>query len=141
MTEVRKRPSLFKRQLLVDKKMQFAIIVYSMLVALITILFMAVFILILQNVNIHFDGSGSGSAANFLVLFGLWAGAMSVLTFLGVFVTNKTAGPIYRLRKNMQQVADGGEVENVVFRKGDHFLDIADDYNRVLDRLRKAEGK
>jgi nitrogen fixation/metabolism regulation signal transduction histidine kinase len=141
VTAVRNRPSLFKRQLLVDKKMQFAIIVYSMLVALTTILFMAAFILILQNAATNLDGSPQSQIRYFLLLFGLWLGAMVILTFLGVYVTNKTAGPIYRLRKNMQQVAAGGAIENVVFRKDDHFLDVADDYNQVLERLRKAEGK
>jgi signal transduction histidine kinase len=138
--QVRRRPLLFQRRLLVDKKMQLAIISYSMIVALITIFFMGVFITILQTVSV--DATSGGSQLRyFSYLAAMWLIAMLVLTFLGIYVTNKAAGPVYRLRKNMQSIAAGGAVENVAFRKDDFFLDLAEDYNRVLERLRKAETR
>jgi hypothetical protein len=137
---VRRRPLLFQRRLIVDKKMQLAIISYSMIVALITIFFMAAFITVLQTVSV--DAASGGSQLRYFGYLGaMWLVAMLVLTFLGIYVTNKAAGPVYRLRKNMQTIAEGGPVENVGFRKDDFFLDLAEDYNRVLERLRKAESR
>ncbi len=137
MTEikVRRRPAFFKRQLLVDKKVQLSILAYAMAVSIAALLFVAAFVAVLVSMP------ESSSTSYLLVLFMMLLVSMVAFTFLGIYITNKTAGPIYRLRKSMQLIAEGGTVEKVSFRKGDHFFDLAAEYNRVLDRLLKAETK
>lgn len=46
--------------------------------------------------------------------------------------TNKVAGPIYRLRKEMRTVIDGEEVNQLKFREGDAFQELAEDFNELV---------
>lgn len=136
-SRVRRRPFILRRQLVVDKKMQFAVLAYTTFVSVVTVFFVGAFVLVLMS-------SGPVAFDNFqsiALLASMWLFSTVLLTFLGVYVTNKIAGPVYRLRKSMQAIASGGAIENVGFRKGDYFFELADEYNSVLERLRKAEAK
>lgn len=53
--------------------------------------------------------------------------------------TNKFAGPMFRIRRAMKQLADGELVQPIQFRKGDFWCDFAADFNRVAAR-QKQEG-
>jgi len=49
--------------------------------------------------------------------------------------SNRFAGPMLRLRRSMQQVARGEQVEPLEFRKGDFWHDFAEDFNGVARRI------
>ena len=49
--------------------------------------------------------------------------------------TNRFAGPMYRLKGAMKQLADGNHVEPISLREGDFWQEYANDFNRVLRRL------
>lgn len=55
-------------------------------------------------------------------------------------LTNRFAGPMVRLRRAMKSLADGEDVAEVRFREQDYWGDLAEDFNRVLRRLRSAEA-
>lgn len=55
-------------------------------------------------------------------------------------LTNRFAGPMYRLKRAMQQAAAGEPVDDVIFRDDDYWQEIADAFNRLKDRLPQAEG-
>ena len=52
-----------------------------------------------------------------------------------VGLSNRFAGPIYRLRRSMRQLADGEPVAPVKFRDNDFWTDFAGDFNRLLARI------
>ncbi len=54
-------------------------------------------------------------------------------------LTNRFAGPLFRLRGTMRDLAQGKAVEIVQFRKGDFWQDFAGDFNIVAARLQKTE--
>ena len=56
-------------------------------------------------------------------------------------VTNRFAGPIFRLRRSMRELADGEHVEPVHLRKGDYWQDVADQFNRVIQRVEATAEK
>ena len=72
-------------------------------------------------------------------------GSEIVLVFLvflmSIFVSHKIAGPIYRLRKFLDEISGGVFTKKVNFRKGDYFLELADDMNvfcsKILDLKKK----
>jgi methyl-accepting chemotaxis protein len=51
-----------------------------------------------------------------------------------VKLSNRFAGPIFRLRRALKELAKGDDVERISFRPGDFWGELADDFNAVLDR-------
>lgn len=52
-----------------------------------------------------------------------------------VKLSHRFAGPILRLRRALNELAHGDQVERVKFRPGDFWMEIADEFNSVLDRI------
>ena len=56
----------------------------------------------------------------------------------GVFFLHRVAGPIYRIRITLRQLADGKIPKNdVKLRRGDFFAELAVETNRLMNRLRE----
>lgn len=50
-------------------------------------------------------------------------------------LTNRFAGPIYRLRAEMRELARGGEIKRLRFRDGDLLPELAEEFNAMLARF------
>lgn len=50
-----------------------------------------------------------------------------------LIITNRFAGPLYRLRRSMRALAAGEHVQPVAFRDGDFWHDMADEFNALAD--------
>ena len=70
----------------------------------------------------------------------LWAVVLLAPVFLCdlVKLSNRFAGPMVRLRREMRNLAEGRAVAPVRFRDGDFWQDLADDFNRVAQRVEAA---
>lgn len=67
---------------------------------------------------------------------------ISTLLFLVfIFITNKVAGPLHKLKIHLQKIREGGEIEPVNFRTGDYFHDLAYDVNLFLETILKNQEK
>lgn len=69
-------------------------------------------------------------------------GIVIVLTTGGLVLSHLIAGPIYRLESHMNRIEEENgsreSLNEVSFRKGDFFPELATSYNRILKRLRKG---
>ena len=54
-------------------------------------------------------------------------------------MSNRFAGPMYRLRQSMQRAATGERVSPVYFRDEDYWQDFADAFNQLNERLQEQE--
>lgn len=54
--------------------------------------------------------------------------------------TNRLAGPMVRLRRAMQRLADGEKVEPIALRDNDFWRDFAADFNRLVARVERLEA-
>lgn len=54
-----------------------------------------------------------------------------------VKVSNRFAGPIVRMRRELERAAETGEFKKISFRKGDFWESMADAYNKMIDRAKK----
>ncbi|GEM_PF-1312170 len=138
-----KKPSFYRRQYLVDKKLQFRIAMAMVIeVALITL----VLSLILLYVNDYYLGLityfiGTSEAQQISLsdisrgikwfLVGGVSVSSLIFAIIGIFVSHKIAGPIYRLKKNMIQVRNGIYNREIRFRKDDQLHDMADVFNEM----------
>jgi methyl-accepting chemotaxis protein len=50
-------------------------------------------------------------------------------------LSHRFAGPIYRLRRTIRAIADGEKTTPLKFRDFDFWHGLADDFNRMIDRL------
>jgi hypothetical protein len=50
-------------------------------------------------------------------------------------LSHRFAGPIYRLRRTIQSVAAGEAPRHLKFRDFDFWQGLAEDYNKLIDRL------
>ena len=58
------------------------------------------------------------------------------LVLLDVLIfSNRLAGPIYRIRKSLDEFGENGRGEKIALRKGDFFEDVAESFNRAIDRV------
>ncbi len=70
-------------------------------------------------------------------------GGLAVMVFLigvlGIFITHKVAGPIYKMKLLLKQVADGKLKVAARLRKGDELQDFFDVFANMVDRLRERQ--
>ena len=70
-----------------------------------------------------------------------WAPGVMLLTPIIIYdllrVANRWAGPVFRLRREMQQLAGGNALEPVAFRDGDDWQDVTESFNQIRDELRQ----
>ena len=61
------------------------------------------------------------------------------LTLGGLILSHHIAGPVYRLKKHIQQVVKEDEFRDLSFRKKDFFIDIVPDYNELIAKIRRLK--
>lgn len=49
--------------------------------------------------------------------------------------SNRFAGPVFRVRRILREIARSGSIEHVRFRQGDYWHGLADDLNAAFERL------
>tara|TARA_B100000886_G_scaffold291674_1_gene217284 strand:+ start:445 stop:894 length:450 start_codon:yes stop_codon:yes gene_type:complete len=65
--------------------------------------------------------------------------AIILSTVITVLISHKFAGPLFRLKKYLQNAAETGETDKLTFRKGDYLVDLADDFNKVIEKVRNRK--
>lgn len=60
---------------------------------------------------------------------------LPVFLYDTIKMSHRFAGPIYRFRKSLKNLAEGQVVEEVNFRGKDFWSDLSDDFNRVAKKL------
>ncbi|MEX2170435.1 MAG: hypothetical protein WD851_14060 [Pirellulales bacterium] len=55
--------------------------------------------------------------------------------------SNKFAGPMHRLRREMKRLAGGESCAPINFREGDFWYDLAEQFNRLAERLDRLETR
>ena len=64
---------------------------------------------------------------------------LPVVIFDLLRVSNRFAGPMFRLRKSLRELAQGKPVAAVQFRQGDFWQELADDFNTVAAKTEQAK--
>jgi predicted membrane protein len=69
----------------------------------------------------------------FLVLLHI---GFTCLTFLiCIFFSHRISGPLYKLKKHLAEIRKNLSPDALFFRKGDYFLEIADEINQTFDHV------
>lgn len=54
-------------------------------------------------------------------------------------LSNRFAGPLFRLRRDLRRLANGEPVSPIKFRKHDYWRETGEEFNAVLDRVQRLE--
>jgi methyl-accepting chemotaxis protein len=65
---------------------------------------------------------------------------MAFLIVVGIFASQRIAGPIYRLEKDIDRVLGGEKGVRVKIRKKDSFPHLAEKVNSLIERSDKTDG-
>ena len=84
----------------------------------------------------------SGKRDTLITLLMLLHLGLTALTFFAcVFFSHRIAGPIYKLSKHLRLIREGSKPGRLFFRKGDYFLELADEINETFDHLEENYKK
>ncbi len=65
-----------------------------------------------------------------------------VITFIiSIFLSHRIAGPLYKLRRAMDDVSKGNLDQRITFRKNDHFTELQDSFNDMVQTLGVRRSK
>ncbi len=67
--------------------------------------------------------------------------AVILLSWRVLILSHRLAGPVYRLEKDLQDIAKGNFSIRIRFRKKDELKSIAEGINRILDEMEKRLEK
>lgn len=113
-----------RRSLFVATKFQVFFIIYSVALSMIPVLILnlAKYIAIPET-----------SAGLMLMVWGFTAGILVLLFSLSYVLSNRLAGPIYRIQKHVDAVVDGTTTEPIKLREGDFFTELAEAVNKLIE--------
>ncbi len=73
------------------------------------------------------------------LVLGLWhIGITSLVFIVCIFFSHKIAGPVYKTRRYLEMVKNGGFPGKLFFRKGDYFPELAEDFNATMEAVQET---
>lgn len=134
----------YKRRIfLIDKSFQLKYVVLLFTVLLFQSLIVMAATFVPQMVVMKFSANIEEKIAasqKFLLLHGMiWPGiilSMVLLSGFSIFITHKIAGPVYRIKKSLQEIIAGNLNEKIVLRKNDELMDLAENVNFLTANMR-----
>ena len=72
-----------------------------------------------------------------LFLFGICS-VFTLLMFMGsIYLSRRVAGPIYRMKTDLENMTDNENVREIKFRKGDYFQELSKSFNKFMENKKK----
>jgi methyl-accepting chemotaxis protein len=134
-----------RRNYFIDRNLQTRYIVLMVLVLIVHTLIVLAAVFSPYILMLSFDyppDTRTEAAQAFLLVHGnAWpviGGFIIFVGFLTLFVTHRIAGPIFRIKRGIRDLADGRLNETIHLRKKDEFQDIAEELNALAARFRDS---
>jgi len=64
-----------------------------------------------------------------------------LVAMIGIFLSHRIAGPIYRMEKFLNDFAGGNLSSRLILRNGDELITLANGINKVIDSMKSAVGE
>lgn len=121
----------FKRRiLLVDKKVQIGFLLYGVATAVIAASYAFLIVFLTQ--------SFSSTLVIGFAFLGFFICLVLVMV-LALYMSNRVCGPILNLKNHMSRAVEHRDYSKLRFRKKDHFQDLPQVFNQLLERLDKLD--
>lgn len=63
------------------------------------------------------------------------------VVLISAILSHKMAGPVYRFEQTCKAIAKGDFSQRVRLRKGDQFIELQDEFNKMMDRVEAEINK
>ena len=60
-----------------------------------------------------------------------------LISLLGIFISNRIAGPIYKMTKTLNSFQGVDDLREIQFRKRDFFKELADSFNALVVKIKR----
>lgn len=60
---------------------------------------------------------------------------LGIIFVISIFISHRIAGPIYKLKQYLKSSMTATEFQELNFRKGDYFTDLAQDVNNLMESI------
>lgn len=70
-----------------------------------------------------------------LLLAALQVIFLAITFLISIFLSHRIAGPLYKLRKSLEEITKGNFDARITFRKNDHFTELQDTFNEMAEQL------
>ncbi len=87
-----------------------------------------------SNLALEYQNQRS-SLLTYLILTQL--GFIGLVFVFCVFISHKIAGPMYKLINHLRQIRESDQVEDIHFREGDQFPEVAHEINLTINYLKQ----
>lgn len=138
-TKENRKPVWYKRKFLNNYNIQSVFIIYAVSMGF---LFLSLGLVLSSSfervITIQISGSGALGRIDYL-LIGLLTLLIFFIGYMGVIISNRFVGPIFRLARQMEEFGENGNLDEVQFRKTDNFKEVAVAYNKMVTRLKELE--
>ncbi len=136
---------LNRGKLFVDKQVQGA------LISRVLIQWLGLFascVLVIFSIKLLNAESASGATQhlqdiwnNYALFFALFLLLLPAFAWDTVKLSHRFAGPVVRLRRGLDKLGKGESAQKIYFRDDDFWLDMAESYNNVIDRVAELESE
>lgn len=121
-----------RRTLVVNKKVQWTLVAFGVIMMLCSSIFTAVFVF-LQNSELNTD---IGVTVILVVFLGLIQ--FTLLILWSLVLSNQICGPVYRVHQEIKAVLNGSELKPINLRKNDFFQPLIDDFNEAMKKWNRS---
>ncbi len=136
-----KQPGRFslRRKLIVNPPVQYVFIYYSLFIG--AIFFTAgsavTAITLKYLASSQFDAQIFSK--NEFFIMGMLVILLVASILFGFDLSNRIAGPIFRVLRELQKIENVDQMQPITFRKNDYFQDLSKAYSDVLHQLKQSE--
>ena len=60
---------------------------------------------------------------------------------ISAILSHRMAGPVYRFEQTCKAIAKGDFSQRIHLRKGDQFVELQDEFNKMMDRVEEEINK
>jgi type II secretory pathway pseudopilin PulG len=125
-----------RRQYIIDKKFQWTIIGYTFAISILTTVGHMILSRLAAFAEMQIQsGFGTNWSAARLAAIGVTLFFYGAIFIIALLFSNRLAGPLFRLRRHMDEASRKRPAPPVRFRKDDYFHDLQESYNRLLESL------
>ena len=127
-----------RRKALVDSEVQGGILrkiaVHWVVFFVCNAMALMIWIRLFEQPDASWDQALEGTLRRFLPFFVITMALIPAFVWDTLKMTNRFAGPIFRLRNALSDASAGRAVKPLSFRSNDYWQEIAGDFNRLLER-------
>jgi hypothetical protein len=130
-----------RRKFLVDRRLQLAVAIRSVVYWCFCVVSIACWILcwwMMSRPELMLQGAATSLWYEFGPPLVASLLLLPIVVIDAIRLSNRMAGPMYRLRRAMHQLAEGEPVAPLSVRKNDWWRDAVEDFNRIAERMNES---